>query len=281
MPKYDYTLKVGEDGKERLTLLNEACNPLSLKFFNETVDLKNKNILEIGCGIGILAIEMAKLASPLGKVLATDISAEQLKVARVNAQYADIKNIKFLKISAYDINQLNERFDIIYLRLVLTHLPNVLELLQKIIMLMDDKSILICEESENIDAMFCEPYTDIFEKWKKCVQIQADSSKGNFTIGSHLPSFFSRNGLTIVKTNVVQPVLNTRSLKQQLWQGIIEITPLLITSGFMTNEEIMEMIHNLKHFANTFVGNVGLFKMRQIAAKKYSETEENTHKLLC
>ena len=52
--QYDYTLQVGDKGSTRLELLNELCNPLSLRFISETVELRNKNILEIGCGIVII-----------------------------------------------------------------------------------------------------------------------------------------------------------------------------------------------------------------------------------
>ena len=40
----DYVLKVGKEGAPRLKLLNLMCNPSSLEFIEDNLDLKNKRI---------------------------------------------------------------------------------------------------------------------------------------------------------------------------------------------------------------------------------------------
>src|SRR5690242_20280790 len=47
------------------------------------LDIKPGNyVLDVGCGIGLQALAMAKLAAPTGKVVGTDISTVMIDIAR-------------------------------------------------------------------------------------------------------------------------------------------------------------------------------------------------------
>ena len=54
-----------------------------------------KKILDLGTGCGNIAISLAR-AFPHNKILASDISKTALKIARLNAQRHNLKNIRFL-----------------------------------------------------------------------------------------------------------------------------------------------------------------------------------------
>lgn len=60
----EYVLKVGKEGAPRLKLLNKMCNPSSMEFIEENIDLMNKRILDLGCGIGIFSSELAIKSLP-------------------------------------------------------------------------------------------------------------------------------------------------------------------------------------------------------------------------
>ena len=201
----DYTLKVGKEGSSRLILLNEMVNSLSIDFIESTTQLKNKSILEVGCGIGLMSIELAEKSLPYGQVLATDISAEQLELAKSNSEKSAVKNIRFQQVSAFNLDQLHNTFDIIYMRFLLGHLPNTIEILQKTASLMHAESLLICEEIERIDNMYCDPADEAFDWWKKALDVQVKACKGNFTIGKELPDILSQNNFNIEKSTTVQP----------------------------------------------------------------------------
>lgn len=175
--KVDYTLKTGEEGAPRLELLNELCNPYSLNFINSAVQLRNKRILEIGSGIGIMATELARLALPEGKVLATDISQEQIDVAKSTARKADVTNIEFMQLSATNIDKIDAKFDVIYIRFVLAHVPNAIEIIQKALTLMHSESVLVCEEPEDVKSMFSKPSSKVFDWWASAVDEQMKACK--------------------------------------------------------------------------------------------------------
>ncbi len=274
--KNDYTLQVGENGSQRLLLLNELINPYSMNFIRGISPLKNKKILDVGCGTGIMASELSNQCLPSGSIFAIDISNEQLDLARKNAARDGLNNISFKQMSAFDIDKLNQKFDIVYYRFLLGHLPNAIEILQKSISLMHAESILICEEIENVDDMFCDPPNEAFNWWKQAVDIQIKACKGDFTVGNKLAEFFKQLNLTTISTQSIQPLMISPKLKQQLWLGIIEITPILISSGFATEEEISFMITELKKLADTSETKIGFFYLRQVAVKQPDASSLNS-----
>lgn len=242
-----YSLQVGNEGASRLLLLNEMCNPLTLSFIESHIELKNKKILDLGCGIGILSAELAKKSLPHGEVLAVDISQEQLEVAHSIACQNNIENIRFQQLSAFEIDTLECEFDLIYCRFMLAHLSGASEIIEKITRLMHPQSILICEEPNSIETLGCKPEHPVFEQFKKAAAQQVNVSQANFTIGK-------------------QSSLDTSLLKQQLWQGILEIKSLLVDSIFLTAIEVDELIHALKEFAKGS-HTVHYFEYTQIAAR--------------
>jgi release factor glutamine methyltransferase len=74
----------------------------------QKTDLKNKNVLEIGTGSGIIALFAARFAK---SVLAVDINPEAIKCAKENAARNKIKNIEFVKSDLF--KNIEEKFDII------------------------------------------------------------------------------------------------------------------------------------------------------------------------
>lgn len=274
--KQHYTLSVGKKGATRLTLLNDLVNPHSIEFINQVVSLKNKRILEVGCGLGIMAARLAVECLPDGYVLATDISNEQLELAKLIAKNSNAKNIQYQQISAINIHELNQKFDVIYFRFVLGHLPEALEILQKTTHLMHTESILICEEIENVDVMYCDPPQKAFDWWQDALRMQINACEGDFTIGKNLIEMIHQINLVVDKTKCAQPIMISSEIKQQLWLGIVEISPILLSTGFASQTEIDSMIKDLKKLAKSPLTKIGFFSMRQIAAKKpgnYRKTE--------
>jgi len=71
-------------------------------------DLKNKTVLEIGTGSGIIALFAARFAK---SVLAVDINPEAIKYAKENAAQNKIKNIEILQSDLFE--NVKQKFDII------------------------------------------------------------------------------------------------------------------------------------------------------------------------
>lgn len=94
------------------------------KFFFDRIE-KNTNILDIGCGIGILAYELANKA---GKVIAIDKNKVSIEIAKKSFSKTNIKYIVGDVISYNFV----ENFDYIILSNFLQHIKNRVNFLKKI-----------------------------------------------------------------------------------------------------------------------------------------------------
>ncbi len=83
--------------------------------------MKNRKALDIGCGVGRIAVSLAKAGA---YVTAVDISADMLATCRNNASKGKVlKRMRFVQSSAHQISFPNEKFDIITCFGLLEHLP--------------------------------------------------------------------------------------------------------------------------------------------------------------
>jgi len=84
------------------------------RFFNEKFGLpKSGQVLDIHCGTGGHAIEMAKWLSNKGNLIAIDESVERIKLANAKMSIAKLENLKFSVSSAKQLDFPDNRFDLV------------------------------------------------------------------------------------------------------------------------------------------------------------------------
>jgi ubiquinone/menaquinone biosynthesis C-methylase UbiE len=88
------------------------------------------DVLECGCGPGTMTIGIAKAVFP-GKVVATDISEEQLQLAGANAKVEKVTNISFQLSSTNNLPFPDNTFDLIFSQALLDHLENPLNAIKE------------------------------------------------------------------------------------------------------------------------------------------------------
>ena len=95
---------------------------------------ENKDVLEIGCGIGTDAIEFIKNNSKYVGIDLSDISLEICK-SRIKAYGFDKKNITLINDNCEELNKvkkLNKKFDLIYSFGVIHHTPDMKKVFENI-----------------------------------------------------------------------------------------------------------------------------------------------------
>ncbi|MGH6678032.1 MAG: TIGR04290 family methyltransferase [Bradyrhizobium sp.] len=86
-------------------------------------NLDGKSVLDIGCNAGFYCMEMKRRGAD--RVLGLDTRDEYLEQARFAAEISGI-NVEFVKLSAYDVGALGERFDLVIFMGLLYHLRHPL-----------------------------------------------------------------------------------------------------------------------------------------------------------
>lgn len=102
-------------------------NPLRLNFIDQQAGLAGKNVLDIGCGGGILSESMARHGATVKGI---DLGEAPLAVARIHAKEENI-DIDYQAIAAEDIAQQEPNsYDIVTCMEMLEHVPDPAAIVQ-------------------------------------------------------------------------------------------------------------------------------------------------------
>ncbi len=96
-------------------------NPLRLHYIDERVQLNGKQVLDVGCGGGILSESMAQLGA---QVTAIDMGKAPLSVAKLHAMESDVE-VNYQQITVEELaTQQPHSFDAVSCMEMLEHVPD-------------------------------------------------------------------------------------------------------------------------------------------------------------
>jgi 2-polyprenyl-6-hydroxyphenyl methylase / 3-demethylubiquinone-9 3-methyltransferase len=96
-------------------------NPLRLEWINELCPLAGKQVLDIGCGGGILAESMARKGA---QVLGIDMAGKPLKVAQLHALETGVQGLRYQESTAEQLAvEQPAQFDVVTCMEMLEHVP--------------------------------------------------------------------------------------------------------------------------------------------------------------
>ena len=105
-----------------------AINPLRLEWISRHVPLQGQNVLDVGCGGGILAESMALAGA---RVLGIDLAEPSLQTARAHAAAQQVQALNYRCISAEDLaRQQPQSFDVVTCMEMLEHVPDPASVVQ-------------------------------------------------------------------------------------------------------------------------------------------------------
>ena len=97
----------------------------------ELLDIKpGSHVLDVGCGIGLHALAMAKLAAPTGKVVGTDISTVMIDIAKSRTATSEF-SLEFLTADAASQPFPDQSFDCIRTERVLMYVPDTQQVIKE------------------------------------------------------------------------------------------------------------------------------------------------------
>ncbi len=97
-------------------------NPLRLDWINNIAPLQGKQVLDVGCGGGILTDAMARSGAT---ALGIDLATKSLKVAQLHALEAQTPNVQYREVSVEDLAaERPASFDVVTCMEMLEHVPD-------------------------------------------------------------------------------------------------------------------------------------------------------------
>ena len=128
---YDWWNKTGN-----YKLLHKL-NPLRLEYVTSRFEIKNKKVLDIGCGGGILSEELSKMGA---KVTGIDSSKKSIDIAKKHAKEQDLE-IEYINGSILDVSSLGN-YDCVICFEMIEHIHEPKKLIEKIATITQKKSHL-------------------------------------------------------------------------------------------------------------------------------------------
>ena len=112
-------------------------------------DLKNKTVLDLGCGAGSHCFEFAKAGA--AKVVGVDISKKMLEVAEKENHHP---KITYLNMPMENINGLNEQFDLVVSSLALHYVKDFRKLVADVFNLLNNNGVFIFSQEHPLNTCF-------------------------------------------------------------------------------------------------------------------------------
>jgi 2-polyprenyl-3-methyl-5-hydroxy-6-metoxy-1,4-benzoquinol methylase len=190
----EYVLARTTAEHDRLTRQSRLVSKITQHFLERTEIGPGMRALDIGSGVGDVALLVSRMVGPDGAVVCVDTDAAALAVARQRAQQRACNNISFCTGNFHTYENSGVRFDAIVGRCVLLHQQAPIAALEAAIRHLRPGGIVAFQEPW-FSRGFCYPAAPLFQEMIGWLHATVAASGLDGDIGLRLPSIFLSAGL--------------------------------------------------------------------------------------
>ena len=201
---------------------------------------KGMRVLEIGSGAGDVALTLAELVGPAGKVVGVDLNAEILDTARQRATEAGMHNIEFIAADARNLN-FSDTFDAIIGRFVLMYMANPSAAVATLITHLRPGGIAAFQEPEyTLYPAFLHPDTPLMNQLIRWILQVFEHSGAHLNTGIELYQAFVNAGLPAPTMHLEAPIGAEKTWAGYRYMATIfqSLLPLLEKYELATAEQV-------------------------------------------
>jgi ubiquinone/menaquinone biosynthesis C-methylase UbiE len=243
-----YIFAAGEVAAARLRLLDRIFNPTTRELLTRAGLAPGWQAADIGCGIGLNAMWMAERVGPTGSVTGVDVSDEQMRIARANAEASGVKNALFRQGTATATGLPPASFDLVYSRFLLCHLTNPVAALEEMSSLLKSGGVLVCEDFI-ASAITTYPETRAYLRLTEIYPIM-DAKRGvDSNAGAKLHQYFQSAGFPAPEIKMEQPAF-LRGEEKRFWEMTLrEAIPAIVEAGVAREEDVEQICEEMRVIA--------------------------------
>jgi SAM-dependent methyltransferase len=243
-----YVIAGGAAGRDRLRLLSEVMEPHTRDLIERAGVRPGARCLDVGCGGGEVSYLLAATVGDSGQVVSVDLDEAQLEIVRKEAQQQGMRNVTF---ECRDVTSWEPEtaFDFIYMRFILTHLPDPAGFLMSVCRHLRPGGMALAEDID-FRGHLSEPDCPALSRSVDLYTASVRKRGADPNIGPRLPGLLRGAGLTDVGINLFHPArMEPGGIKELVALTAQRTAETAVGDGLATKEEMQKTVAELFEFA--------------------------------
>jgi ubiquinone/menaquinone biosynthesis C-methylase UbiE len=222
--------------------------------------------VDLGCGPGLVTLELAARIGPSGSVLGIDTDPVKLDLARQAAAQRDLTNVEFRQLDVEAWNE-SSHYDLIYSRFLLSHLSSAAALTDKMLHAAKPSGIAIVEDTDFSALVACprSPAIDRYVSWYR--QVVANRG-GNADIGPCLYRLLQSAAWQNIEVSISQPAFATGEGKRNCWITLQNIKDSIVHDGLASPADVDQILDDMTRFLEDSATVVTSPRIFQVIGRK-------------
>ncbi|MBL8762881.1 MAG: methyltransferase domain-containing protein [Phycisphaerae bacterium] len=239
----EYVLGTGSDELARLGLQHQLWSAAAHELWERASVAQGSHVLDIGCGPGHAAMDLAQIVGETGLVIGIDESARFLKALHDEAASRKLQNVQRVLGDVQDIARVLPDYaasiDVAYARWVFCFLSRPEDVVAGVARLLKPGGRLAIQDYFNYEfSMALAPRRESFHKVVSAVASSWRARGGDPDIVGRLPALLAKHGLKVThlaaRSRIARPGEMMWSWPETFFLGF---TTRLVESGHLAQED--------------------------------------------
>lgn len=211
----EYILRTGSDELARLGFQHRIWAAQAAAMWERAGFGPGRTLLDVGCGPGYAAFDLAELVGPRGTVLACDQSPRFLRYLEAQAMARGLANITAIEGDAQELDLEPESADGAWARWLLCYLPRPERVVARVAHALKTGGVFAVQDYVRYTAITLAPPSPVFRRVIAAVDASWRSRGGDPDVGGRIPELMHAAGLDVLE---VRPLVRTARPGSLLWQ---------------------------------------------------------------
>ncbi len=208
-------------------------------------------LLDLGCGPGLVSVELAEWVGPEGQVVAADQSSRFLDALRQRAARRGLNNIRPVQAAVSELTLMAESLDGAYARWLFCFLPNPSEVIERIVPALKPGARLVTLDYFNYRAFTLAPHSEPMTEVVAAIESSWAESGGSLAVQGDMPALMAAAGLEVCEVRNVSRVARPGSVHWQWPEDFLRShLPTLVASGAISASVVASFWSDWRAAAN-------------------------------
>jgi SAM-dependent methyltransferase len=224
LPGLDYLLGSSDTEHERLIRQARQFAPFTERFFREAGIGPGQRVLDVGSGVGDVAMLVGKLVGPSGEIVGIERDERSLAVARARAKELPQNNLTFIRSDLPEV-PINKSFDAIVGRFILQFVPDPVAVLRSLVRLLNPGGIVAFQEPSFAAFVHVCPNLPLWSAAARLIHETGRRAGVNPEMGFALHKVFQDSGLPAPRMHLDMPLGSDPDFTRWVYDVICTLVP--------------------------------------------------------